>query len=255
VEKRTVVLTLFQRRSRPLTLLLALVGPVIIAALLSPFRGSFADTAAALVLIAAVVALAVAGGRGAGYLSTVMAALWFDFFLTRPYDRFAISHRPAIETTVAIVVVGVLVTELAARSRHHARTSNAGFGYVEAFETLSALAAGPTPSSQILERVSSSLVGLLDLRACRFERLATNPPLARVLADGVVDHVGLAWPAMELGIPGPEAEILAEWRGRILGRFVLTPTPGAPVSAERLSVAVSLATLAAATLDHERRSV
>jgi hypothetical protein len=40
-----------------------------------------------------------------------------------------------------------------------------------------------------------------------------------------------------------------------LGRFVITPTPGAPVSIERLSVAVSLATLAAASLDHERRSV
>jgi hypothetical protein len=255
MKSQTEMWTQLWRNRRPLTLALALLGPLIIAAVLSPFRGSFATTAAALVLIAAVVALAVVGGRGAGYLASLSSALWFDFFLTRPYDRFAISHRPDIETTVAIVVVGVLVTELAARSRHHARTSSEGFGYVETFESLSELAASPTPSPQILEFVSSSLVELLDLRACRFERLATNPPLARVLASGVVDHVGLAWPVGEIGIPGPEAEILAEWRGRVLGRFVITPTPGAPVSIERLSVAVSLATLAAASLDHERRSV
>ena len=255
MKSQTEMWTQLRRNRRPLTLALALLGPLIIAAVLSPFRGSFATTAAALVLIAAVVALAVVGGRGAGYLESLSSALWFDFFLTRPYDRFAISHRPDIETTVAIVVVGVLVTELAARSRHHARTSSEGFGYVETFESLSELAASPTPSPQILEFVSSSLVELLDLRACRFERLATNPPLARVLASGVVDHVGLAWPVGEIGIPGPEAEILAEWRGRVLGRFVITPTPGAPVSIERLSVAVSLATLAAASLDHERRSV
>lgn len=248
------MLTLLRRAQRSLTLALALVGPLVIAAVLSPFRGSFADTAAALVLVASVVALAVTGGRRAGYVASLASALWFDFFLTRPYDRFAISHRPDVETTVAIVLVGVLVTELAARSRRHARTSSEGFGYVETFQSFSDLAAGPTPSPQIIEFVSTSLVELLDLRACRFERLGTDPPLARVLANGVVDHVGLAWPVGEIGIPGPEAEILAEWRGRVLGRFVITPTPGAAVSVERLSVAVSLATLAAAALDHERRS-
>jgi hypothetical protein len=188
------VLTLLRRAQRSLTLALALVGPLVIAAVLSPFRGSFADTAAALVLVASVVALAVTGGRRAGYVASLASALWFDFFLTRPYDRFAISHRPDIETTVAIVLVGVLVTELAARSRRHARTSSEGFGYVETFQSFSDLAAGPTPSPQIIEFVSTSLVELLDLRACRFERLGTDPPLARVLANGVVDHVGLAWP-------------------------------------------------------------
>jgi len=247
--------TFLRRNQRTVALALSLIAPVVIAAALSPFRGSFATTAAALVLVAVVVALAVAGGRGAGYVASLASALWFDFFLTRPYDRFAISHRPDIETTVAIVVVGVLVSELAARSAHHARASSEGFGYVETFRSLSDLAAGPTPSPQVLERVSSSLVELLDLRACRFERVATNPPLARVHADGVVDHVGLAWPVAAIGIPGPEAEIVAQWRGRVLGRFVITPTPGTAVSVERLSVAVSLATLAAAALDHERRSV
>ena len=44
-------------------------------------------------------------------------------------------------------------------------------------------------------------------------------------------------PPSRLGIPGPEAEIVARWRGRALGRFVLTPTPGDPISQERRAVA------------------
>jgi hypothetical protein len=249
------VLKMGGRRSRAVVIALALAGPVALAAALSPLRGSFANTAAALVLVAVVVALAVAGGRVAGYVASVEASLWFDFFLTRPYDHFAISHRPAIETTVAIFVVGVLVTELAARSQHHARASDEGARFVEAFRSVGDLAASATPSPTIIESVSATLTDLLHLRACRFERVASDPPLARILADGVVDHVGLAWPAAEIGIPGPEAEILVEWRGRVLGRFVITPTPGWAVSVERLGAAVVLATFAAATLDHERRSV
>ena len=57
--------------------------------------------------------------------------MWFDFFLTRPYDRFAISHRPDLETTIAIFVVGVLVTELAARSRRHWQAANSSTAYVD----------------------------------------------------------------------------------------------------------------------------
>jgi hypothetical protein len=41
---------------------------------------------------------------------------------------------------------------------------------------------------------------------------------------------------------------VAQWRGREVGRFVLTPTPGVPVSRERRVAAVSLVDLVAATL-------
>ena len=77
-----------------------LVVPLVVAAALVPFRGNFASTAAALVLVLVVVAVACFGNRLAGWLAALSAAAWFDFFLTKPYERFAITHRPDVETTV-----------------------------------------------------------------------------------------------------------------------------------------------------------
>jgi K+-sensing histidine kinase KdpD len=49
-----------------------------------PFRASFPNTDAALALLLVVVAVAANGYRLAGYLAALAAAVWFDFFLTRP---------------------------------------------------------------------------------------------------------------------------------------------------------------------------
>ena|SRR5487761_2169511 len=80
------------------------------------FRSSFADTASALVLVAVAVAVAANGSRVAGFVAAVSASLWFDFLLTRPYERFAISHQPDVETAVSLFVAVIAVTELAARA-------------------------------------------------------------------------------------------------------------------------------------------
>jgi hypothetical protein len=61
----------------------------------------------------------------------------------------------------------------------------------------------------------------------------------------------MRWPAREFGIPGPEAEIVAQWRGRVVGRFVVTPTPGVAVTLEQRIVAVAVVDVAAAYLAGE----
>jgi hypothetical protein len=246
---------LFRRHRQRFMVVASLVVPFAVALVLVPSRGSFTNTAAALVLVAFVVAISIAGSRFTGVVASLSSALWFDFFLTSPYERFAISHRTDLETTISIFVVGVMISELAARSRHHARVSNDESSYANMMSSLTGLAATPAPTSAIVEEASSSLVELLHLRGCRFERIVANPPLARILANGVVEHVGLHWPVSEIGIPGPEAEIVAEWRGRALGRFVVTPTPGEPVSRERRIIAVALANVVGATLDDARRAM
>jgi len=234
-----------------LALLGALVAPLTLAAVLVPFRASFTNAAAALLLIGIVAAVAVAGNRFTGVIASLSSALWFDFFLTRPYERLVISHRDDIETMACIVVVGLIVTELAARSRHHFRVAHEESHYVEMIHSLADLAAGSEPIDNVVARAVASLRDLLQLRDCRFEPEMAEPPLARIGPDGEVLHVGLLWPVDDIGIPGPEAEILAQWRGRTMGRFVLTPTPGLPVSLERRVVALSLAELVGAALyDH-----
>lgn len=224
------------------------VVPLVVAAVLEPFRGTFASTAAALTMVIVIVAVAVSGTRVAGVIASASSAIWFDFFLTPPYDRFAISHRPDLETTIAIFAVGVLVTELAARGRRHWQAANSSTAYVEMIHGVAVLAADSAPVSEVLERATAELTDLLTLRACRFEKSLSDPPLAQILSDGEVANAGMRWPAREIGIPGPEAEILAQWRGRVVGRFVVTPSRGAAVSLEQRMVAVAVVDVIAAYL-------
>jgi uncharacterized protein DUF4118 len=238
---------ILRNRAR-LAIVAGVAVPIVVAAVLVPFRGTFAGTAAALVMVIVIVAVAVTGSRLSGVLASASSALWFDFFLTRPYDRFAISHRTDLETTIAIFVVGVLVTELAARSRRHWRAANTSTAYVEMIHGVAVLAAASTPVGAMIDLANASLVTLLSLRSCRFDRTLSDPPLARIQSNGDVAHVGLRWPANEIGLPGPEAEILAMWRGRAVGRFVVTPTPGATVTQEQRIVAVALVDVVAAYL-------
>ena len=100
----------------------------------------------------------------------------------------------------------------------------------------------------MIEQTNDSLVTLLSLRACRFDRALSDPPLAQIQSNGDVALVGMRWPAKEIGLPGPEAEILAKWRGRVVGRFVVTPTPGAAVTLEQRIVAVAVVDVVAAYL-------
>ena len=109
----------FRSRRSSLAVGGGLLLPLAIAGLMVPFRASFAEAAAALVLIAVVALVATVGTRPAGYVASVFAAIWFDFFLTQPYERMAITQRPDIEITLSLLVVGVFITELAASNRHH----------------------------------------------------------------------------------------------------------------------------------------
>jgi len=229
----------------------AALAPVVIAAVLVPFRGTFANTAAALTMVIVITAVAVIGPRLVGIVASASAALWFDFFLTSPYDRFAISHRPDLETTIAIFVVGVLVTELAARSRHHWQEANFAMAHVAMIHGIAVLAADSAPVAEIIGQTTDSLIQLLELRACRFDRALSEPPLAQIESNGDIALVGMRWPTREFGIPGPEAEIVAKWRGRVVGRFVVTPTPGVAVTLEQRIVAVAVVDVAAACLAGE----
>lgn len=234
--------------------LLAIVVPLLVAAILVPFRAQFAGAAAALIFVAVIVALSVFSNRFVGFVATIFSALWFDYFLTRPYERLSISHRPDIETTVCLLVVGLMVSELAARARHLSRVSAEESEFIDVVRELSEYANTSAPSSEVIEHAMPSLVWLLGLRGCRFESELADPPLARIGPRGEVVHVGLNWPVDQMGIPGPEAEIVARWRGRTFGRFVLTPTPGEPISRERRVVAVLLANVVAASLASEIRA-
>jgi len=231
-----------------IALVAGVVAPLGVAAALVPFRPSFANTASALLLVAVIVAVAALGNRMAGFVATVSATLWFDYFLTQPYERLAITRRPDIEIAVSLLIVGIIVTELAARNRHHHETAVEEADFVGLIHDISELATSGASPREVVARVRDELVDLLHLRACRYESGRAERPMMRLEHDGEVFLGGRTWGVHRVGLPGPEMELLVQNQGRTLGRFVLTPTPGFPVSRERRVVAVAVADQVGASL-------
>ena len=211
-------------------------------------------TAAALILVAVIVAVAALGNRFSGFVATIGATFWFDVFLTEPYGRLAITHRPDIETAVCLFVVGIIVTELAARNRHHHASATEEADYVGLIYQVSELVASGASATGVREQVSVALVELLHLRACRYEDGRSDRPAMRLEHDGRVLLGGRVWGVERMGLPGPEIELLVQHRGETLGRFVLTPTPGFEVPLQPRVVAIALADQVGAALRPRLRS-
>jgi hypothetical protein len=222
----------------------AVAVPLALAAVLLPWRGSWSNTNVALLLVVAVVAVAAAGNRFAGALAAVSAAAWFDFFFTQPYERFTIRHSSDVTTFVLLLVVGVAVSQLAAWARHLKAVTMADAGYLNRISQSAALSKSAGSPDEVVEHVRKELIGLLDLRDCRFEygMLVGRPP--RLEADGTVQTRYGHWPADESGLPDQEIELRAFGNGQYYGRFMMTPRPGSRPPLQARLVAVTLAELA-----------
>jgi K+-sensing histidine kinase KdpD len=127
-----------------LAVLAGVAAPLALAAVLVPFRAGFPNTDAALAMVV-VVAVAANGDRLAGVLAAVSTAVWFDFFLTQPYERFTITRRTDIETTVLLLVIGAAVTEIAVWGRRHYAIANRRAGYLDGINNAARAVAAAAP--------------------------------------------------------------------------------------------------------------
>jgi K+-sensing histidine kinase KdpD len=236
-------------RKRYLAVFAGLAAPLALTAILVPFRTSFPNTDAALVLILVVVAVAALGSRPAGILAALSAAVWFDFFLTRPYERFSITRTSDIETTVLILVIGVAVTEIAVwgRRQHLAATRRAG--YLAGINLAAGAVAAGASASALVGDVSDRLVRLLSVRDCRFEYgVAGLGRPARLRQDGQVVTPDQRVLAVDRdGLPAT-TELLVEYGGVLRGRFLLAAGPDARPTEEQRLVAVAFADQVGAAL-------
>jgi hypothetical protein len=228
-------------RRRIVALVLGAVLPLAVTSLLAPLRATFADAAASLVLVAAITLVATLGSRSAGYVATVSASLWFDFFLTRPYDQVVITGRPDIEITACLLIVGVVITELAAKNRRHHSRAEEEASYVGLLYQVSERVGAGGSFDDVVPLVREALIELLHLRDCRFVLGPSRDPNREIRRDGRVVFGGLEWPVWTWGLPGRELALPILDRGNVVGRMVLTPTPAEPVSLQRRLVAVVLA--------------
>ena len=228
----------------------AIAAPLALAAILVPFRASFPNTDAALAMLLLVVAVAANGYRLAGILAAVSVAVWFDFFLTRPYERFTITRRTDIETTILLLIIGIAVTELAVWGRRQQSAASRRAGYLDGINAAAqSVATGGSPSA-LIDQVSGQLTQLLSLQACRFQYGAAGlGQPARMHHDGTVTVARQTWDVETKGFPpGTDIELLVESGGVFQGRFLMTPLPGARPPLEQRLLAVAFADQVGAAL-------
>jgi K+-sensing histidine kinase KdpD len=233
-----------------LAVVAALVAPLLLTVILVPFRGSFPNTDAALALLLVVVAVAANGYRLAGYLAALSAAVWFDFFLTRPYEELTINRRTDIETTVLLLVIGVAVTEIAAWGRRQHAAASRRAGYLDGINAAAQAVAIGGSTTELIDQVSNRIAELLSLRSCTFEygKAGLGRP-ARLLSDGQVEAGQRTVDVAAEGLPtDTDIELLVETGGVFQGRFLMRANPDARPTLEQRLVAIAFADQVGAAL-------
>jgi K+-sensing histidine kinase KdpD len=235
---------------RPFIIGLAVLLPFLACVVLGGFRDSVANTNAALGLVLLIVAAGSTGIRSAGMLAALSSAVWFDFFLTEPYNQFAITKRADVETAVLLMLVGAAVTEIALWGRRQQARASREQGYLDGvLRAAAAVGAGRSSTGALIDYVGDQIVELLQIDRCRFDR-ETGPVLAAIHDDGTVSYNDHPIDVARRGLPtDTEIELAVQSGGVTRGRFLLTAaTSSVRPSGQQLRVAVALANQVGAAL-------
>lgn len=240
------------RLSRPWVITIAVVTPLVTCAVLSGFKESVTAATAALVLVLLVVAAAATGDRVAGFAAALSSAAWFDFFLTEPYNTFAIRDPDDIEIAVLLVVIGAAVTEVALWGRRQQERASRRAGYLDGvLRTAEAISVHDESPQAVVETVAGQIADVLGVSRCRFVAgPVKDVRLALLEHDGSVIRNGRPVRVERDGLPtDEETALLVRRGGETLGHFVLTSASDiVRPSSEQRRVAILLADQVGAVL-------
>jgi len=217
--------------------------PIGVAAAFIPLRAHVASAEVVLVLVIVVLAAALFGGRPAGGVAALSAALAFDFFQTQPYYSLRIDRAQDVETVILLLVVGLVTGDLVTRRRRDRATAAVSSEELEALHRITQLAAGGERPGPLIHLVRTELIDILDLEECEFQRPPFVDSMPRLQHDGISIPARLA-PLDALPNALRQVELPVWGEGLEVGRFVLTfakPTTGIKLSPQARRSAVALA--------------
>ncbi|MET9271086.1 DUF4118 domain-containing protein [Kribbella sp. NPDC003557] len=232
----------------------SLLVPPAVCALLVPFREHFDNANAALVLVVVIVAVAVFGIRLAGVLAAVSSAVWFDFFLTVPYDSFTINSSNDVEQAVLLLLIGIAVTQIAIWGREQQAKAARRRGYLDGVITVSQAVAAGGSTDDLIEQVRAELTAVLGIDGAKFVAGDKQTRAPRLNPDGSVTRGTHVLKVERDGLPtNAEIELTVQHAGETRGRFLLTAaTRVTRPDLEQRLVAVALADqVGAALATHE----
>jgi K+-sensing histidine kinase KdpD len=228
----------------------AVLVPLIVCAALVPFRDSFDNANAALLLVLVLVAVASFGIRPAGVVAAVSSAVWFDFLLTVPFNRLTIENQDDIETTILLVVIGAAVTEIAIWGRRQQARASRQSGYLAGVMTTSQAIANGGSTEDLIDQVRAELIAVLRIDDCRFLAGGKRAHVPQLNQDGSVTYRDRVLKVERDGLPtDAEIELVVQHAGVVRGRLLLTAASriSRPDLEQRL-VAVALADQVGAAL-------
>jgi K+-sensing histidine kinase KdpD len=88
----------------------AFVASLLIGVLVEPFRETIGLENVVILYLLVVVAAAGIGGRAAGMVAALSAALCYDYFLTTPYNSLVIDSLAQVITVALLVATGIVVS-------------------------------------------------------------------------------------------------------------------------------------------------
>ena len=179
------------------------VASLLIGVAIEPFRSTVGLENVALGYLLVVVVAAAVGGRAAGLISALSAALSYDFFLTTPYHSLRIDSVAQV-ITVALLFGTGLVASLAGRARRRQTVeADTQAGIIRLLNTITRATAAGESSDRL---AAEGIYTLLDARRV-------------VIRRGLPDHE-----VVVADVGEPEAPLDADGltqldaEGHILGR-------------------------------------
>jgi len=213
--------------------------PILVAALLVPFRESLQGATLVLVLVVVVVGVATTGDRVAAAIAAVVAAASFDFFLTRPYTSLRITSAEDLETALMLLVIGLLVGQLGSWGSTRRAEAVRARDELRRMELVADRIAKDPGTLGLLGMVESEISDMLALDTCRFS--LSRPDAPELRADGSVDASLHALVDGEFALPSEGVAIRVENGGASLGWLHLVPAAhvGVPLETRKVAIALS----------------
>jgi hypothetical protein len=196
------------------------LGALLLSFALVPLREHTPNSTMALALVVPVLLGAVIGGRLAGVLSAVVAALSFNFVFTKPYLSLRIASGDDVATFVVLAIVGLVAAEIGVRARRGGVAARETRSELDRMYRVADLSSRGADVDDVVSSARAELIGLFGLVECVYEPVPSGPELPRLGHRGALEHARLV-ASGDFLLPTGGVEVPVRGRGQEYGRMVL----------------------------------
>jgi K+-sensing histidine kinase KdpD len=217
---------------------LAGLGPILLAAAATPLRTYDATFWVVGALVAlTVVVCARLGGIPVAAAAALVGVVSLDFFLRPPFLVLAIDGTDA----AAAVVLGCVAVAAATWRPRSTREPQRGEHVSARVDRFVRLVRAGADERDLVLAVSAELMTLLRLRSCTYEPGTWTASHRRLERDGTIAGPDRVRHARDGALPDAVIELPVRAGARMLGRFLLVPSPDVTVPQDARVIAVVLA--------------